>query len=560
MSINISEGMNLIDTPLPPVVDEARFCENPPESRPVGQPDIPWVEETLKNMSREEKIGQMLVTSNHPNGEALIREYHVGGFILTGNNQKASQIVSTVNGLQGLSKHPLWFMIDAEAGLGARVADATIFPMMMAFGAANDPELMKECGRITARESQALGIQVACGPDIDVNTERANPIISTRSMGEDPELVTRLAGPFLKGAREAGVLTTLKHFPGHGASVGDSHVALPQVGIGKEELEEKHLKPYRDLVTTGNVDLVMTAHIWYSKINKDKPWPATLSSYFNRDILRYQMSFDGVLISDAYNMEGLIKAIEDPEERAILGVEAGLDVILDPGNVKDAFQGISKALDSGRLDEEQLNWSVYRILVAKSRIGLPQHRTVDPEAWKSVLNHPKHRAAVRKVCEKAFTEVWKHGRAEEPITPQEKVLVLSLGGSHRIFYRFPGTPFIEKFTEIIPETISIHLSHEVHEEEREAALKAAEKVEKVIVLGFDWYKMNSGSQEALVRTLHRMGKTIIYISFGAPYHKTQICGVDGYYVGYASIPEMQRVAAEVLTGKLEAVGKLPVGI
>jgi len=189
----------------------------PLQSVPIRDPDRVWVEATLTSMTLEEKIGQLIVPSQHSMGESLINAYHVGGFVFTGNGQQAADIVATTNRLQTFMaaqeplQTPLWFAIDAEAGLGARVADATIFPMLMAFGAANDTALMDALGRVTARECRAGGVQAAYGPVADVNTEPINPIISTRAFGDRPELVSRLAREFLRGARAEGLRCTLKH-------------------------------------------------------------------------------------------------------------------------------------------------------------------------------------------------------------------------------------------------------------------------------------------------------------------------------------------------------------
>src|SRR5690606_8647867 len=206
----------------------------------------------------------------------------VGGFIFLGNNQNAADIVDRVNDLQAASPFPLWFSIDAEAGLGTRVADATIYPLLMAFGAANDPVLAAACGRITARECRALGIQVAYAPVLDVNTEPINPIISTRAFSDKPSLPAVLGKALSDGAHEEGILCTFKHYPGHGATAGDSHSSLPLVDVGVETMYAVHIKPYSEILPNNDKDLVMTAHVWYSAFYPDGAWPATLGSIFNK--------------------------------------------------------------------------------------------------------------------------------------------------------------------------------------------------------------------------------------------------------------------------------------
>lgn len=541
------EGIRLADSP-------------PPPGPPLREPDMVWVNNALSSMTLEEKIGQMIVTSQHASGESLIDQYKVGGFVFLGNNQRAADIVSTVNRLQNYSPFPLWFSIDSEAGLGARVSDATIFPLIMAFGAADDPSLTEECGRITARESRALGIQVAYGPVVDVNTEPANPIISTRSYSDDPARVTRLARGFITGARAEGLLCTFKHYPGHGATTGDSHSGLPLVDLPMSTLEAVHIKPYRDLAGTGDVDLVMTAHVWYSAVYPDTPWPATLSSFFLKDVLRTSIGYNGVITSDSYGMGGLAQAVPDEEERAVVGVEAGLDIILNPPHVDRAFNGIRNAVLSGRISEERINESVRRILIAKSRVGLPENRTVDPTFWQSVLQHPEHQAVVRQVCEKAFTRAKYTLSYHPPVHSTSHVLILALSASQRIFYRFSSDYFTTPFTQAVPNTEVRTVPVNVSQSERNTILSMAPSFDIVIVAGYDWYKIASSSQVDLINALCALDVPIIYVGFGAPYHYLQIPGVDAFYCGYASVPAMQEVAVEVLTGQRTPKGRLPVHV
>ncbi len=541
-------------------IDESRFDGPPPEGQPLREPDWEWVEETLAAMTLEEKIGQLFVSNFHGNGEELIDQFHTGGFVFLGNNQRAEDIVATVNRLQEYADVPLWFSIDAEAGVGARVSDATIYPLIMAFGAANDPELTELCGRITARESAALGLQVAYGPVVDVNTEPKNPIIATRAYSDRPGSVVELAHSFINGARAEGVLTTLKHYPGHGATAGDSHHMLPAVHKTMEEIERIHLRPYRELQAMGDLDLIMTGHVWYPAVDPDEPWPATLSSTFNTDILREEIGFEGLLVSDAFNMRGLTSAVPDPAERSVLGIEAGLDVIVVPARMDESFEGVRQAVLSGRLSVERIEQSARRVLAAKTQSGLHESRLVDPDRHLAVLNHPDHRAAVRRLAEEAFTEA-KNGLPNNPVIGrEEKVLLLSLDAQRRIFYRFGSSFFHEPFVEQVPNTEILQVPTEINTGMRQSILQQAHGVDKVVVIGYDWYEIQSEDQVELINELTEGTAPVVYTSFGAPYHYLQIPGVDVFFCGYASVPEMQQVAVEVLLGDREALGKLPVTV
>lgn len=541
-----------------PKVDETRFKGAVEPGIPIREPDMQWVESTLAAMTLEQKIGQMFVSSQHSVGESLIDNYHIGGFIFIGNGQSAATIVSTVNRLQNYSPAPLWFSIDSEAGVGSRVADATIFPLLMSFGAANDPELTEMCGRITARESQALGLQVTYGPVVDANTEPLNPIISTRSYSDDPERLINLARGFVHGARAEGVLCTFKHYPGHGATAGDSHSSLPGVNLTIEQIEATHIRPYRELAASADVDFVMTAHVWYSQVHPGTPWPATLSTIFNTDILRTSIGYNGILISDSYDMTGLAIAVPDEGERAVRGIESGLDIILHTQNIGAGYNGIRNAVLGGRITEQRINTSVRRILIAKSRAGLPERRTVDPTAWQAVLNHPEHRAVVEQVCAKAFTCAKNTLPGGPAIRTNEKVLVVTLSATQRIFYRYAPSYFTDPFTARVPDTTLINASTSVTTNARNQILAAAAASDKVIVAGYDWWSIASATQVSLIQALTAANTPVIYIGFGAPYHYRQIPEVDAFYCGYSSVPAMQAVAVDVLLGDKPARGVLPV--
>ncbi|MFH0793461.1 MAG: glycoside hydrolase family 3 protein, partial [bacterium] len=452
---------------------------------PLREPDMVWVENTLSSMTLDEKIGQLIVTSYHSSGESLIDQYKVGGFVFLGNNQLASDIVSTVNRLQNYSKYPLWFSIDAEAGLGARLADATKIPLIMGVAAAQSPELTEQCGRLTAEECRALGVQVAYAPVVDVNTEPINPIISTRSYSDDPSTVTTHARAFIAGARSEGLLTTFKHYPGHGATTGDSHSSLPTVSLPMETLQAVHIKPYRDLVGTGDVDLVMTAHVWYSQVDTQQgvPWPATLSPIFLKDVLRTSIGFTGPILSDSYGMQGLALAVPDESERAVVGIETGLDVILNPPDVGLAFTGIKNAVLSQRITQERINESVRRILIVKSRSGLPENKNVDPNLYPSVLQTPAHVDVVRQVCERGFTR-GKNTISEPPISSSDKVLVLSLNASSTIFYRLSSSYFTTPFLQTVDEaSVTTTVSTRVSSATRQSIINLANTMDKVVILG-----------------------------------------------------------------------------
>jgi len=530
----------------------------PPTGPAMREPDMVWVENTLSSMTLDEKIGQMIFPGSAGNEESLINQYRVGGFAFTGNDRLAADLISITNSLQAYSPIPLLFAIDSEAGLGARVLDSTRFPLNMAFGAINDPSLTEMCGRITARESRALGIQISFAPVVDVNTEPRNSIISTRSFSDVPGLVTRLARGYIKGAKDEGLLCCLKHYPGHGPSAADSHVTLPVIDIPYEAMQKIHLYPYTKIAGNNEVFFVMTAHVSYSAVYPDTPWPATLSSIFLTDILRNQIGYYNLIISDAFGMSGV--AVTDQVEMVITGVESGLDIILMPSDVGVAANAIKQGISNGRIPESRVDESVRKILIVKSRVGLPELKMVDPTGYQSILRHPVHLAKVREVCEKAFT-CGKNDLGTSPtIKASDRVLILDLAASSKIFYRMASSYFTNPFKTALPATQSISVKTTISTTSWNNIVNSAAASDKVIILGYDWYKIMSNDQVNLINTLTAKSTPVIYISFGAPYHYAQIPDVDAFYCGYASVDAMQEVAVDVLTGKLEQKGGIPVCI
>src|SRR5690606_38986173 len=307
-----------------------------------------WVRNTLGKMSVEEKVGQMIVSSFQSNFmstesedfEELVKavhEYKVGGFHVFGGSEPAPNVLlnptygtvtlgqpleaaSILNRLQAIAPVPLLNTADFEAGVGFRIAGATQFPRLMAFGAARDERLAEEAGRITGEEARALGVHVNFAPVVDVNNNPRNPVINTRSYGEDPEMVGRLASAYIRGLESAGVAATLKHFPGHGDTDVDSHLGLPIIKHPRSRLDQMELVPFRAGIAAG-ADAVMTAHIELPELDPTPQTPTTLSAPIVQGLLRKELGFDGLIYTDSMGMAG-VAALYSPGEAAVRAVKA----------------------------------------------------------------------------------------------------------------------------------------------------------------------------------------------------------------------------------------------
>src|SRR5690349_3513826 len=354
-----------------------------------------WVDATLKSLSLEEKVGQLIVPSFESNFLStdsdtydqlarLTRDYHVGGFIVFGASQAAPSVLLNaaygsvilgqplsaaflVNRLQALARVPLLNAADFETGVGFRIFGATTFPREMAMGAIpgdDGPRLVREEARITAAEAKAIGVQVNFAPVADVNNNPRNPVINTRSYGEDPVRVAALVRAYVEGAREAGMIATLKHLPGHGDTDVDSHLGLPVVNFDRARLNQVELVPFKKGIESG-APAIMAAHIELPALDAAPSTPATFSAPILTQLVRKDLGFKGLVYTDSMSMEAVTKLVP-PDEGAVRAFLAGADQILHSPDPIAAFNGLKAAVTSGRISPARLDESLDRILRAKA--------------------------------------------------------------------------------------------------------------------------------------------------------------------------------------------------
>jgi beta-N-acetylhexosaminidase len=385
-----------------------------------------WAQSTLRRMTTEEKVGQMIVVwarvqflNVHSRELLQLREemqrYHVGGFGVTipsdGRLIRSAPLEAAylTNGLQKRSKYPLIFAADFERGLSTRLAGTTGFPAAMAFGAAGDPELAKEFGRITAEESRAVGIQWNWFPVADVNSNPANPIINTRSFGEDPAKVSAMVAAYIGGARAAGLLTTVKHFPGHGDTDTDSHLSLARTTASMDRLNALELAPFRAAIAAG-VDSVMIGHITVPAVEPDPDKPASISAHVVTGLLKEQMGFKGLVVTDALDMGALMHTFRGNDasisgQEAVEAVLAGNDMVIIPADLGGAYNGLLQAVRQGKLSRKRIDESVLKILRMKASVGLSKSRFVDASQVPEAIAQPGNLAIAQIIAERAVTLV-----------------------------------------------------------------------------------------------------------------------------------------------------------
>ena len=404
-------------------------------SSPISALTDPEIDTMIAEMTIEEKVGQLIMvgfegTQANEAIETHIRERFVGGVVLFSRNiQSPQQTAELTNELQRLAgatarQIPLFVGIDQEGGWVIRLKEgATVLPGNMALGATNSTELAERAGEITAVELAAVGVNLNFAPVMDVNNNPDNPVIGRRSFGESPELVSRLGISYIRGLQRNGVLATVKHFPGHGDTTVDSHFELPTVSHDLERIHALELQPFRAAIDA-DVAAIMTAHIVYPAFDADRP--ATLSPTILTDLLRKELGFDGLLITDDMEM----KAIDDryqSGEAAVMAVEAGADIVMvlwTSTKQIEVFDALLSAVKSGRISQARLDQSVKRIL--KSKGAAFDRRFVDVEAVETTVGGEAHQQLAQTIASRAITVVRNRNNILPlRLKPETSVLIVS---------------------------------------------------------------------------------------------------------------------------------------
>ena len=388
-----------------------------------------WAEKTIDTLSLEEKVGQLFMIRlrvdflevRSPEYFQLrnnIRKYHVGALAMSApaggrflSRNDRSETVMLLNQLQAGAKLPLLIAGDFEQGvLPPRLFGTTVFPHAMAFGAAGRLDYAEEFGRITAQESRALGVHWNLFPVADVNSNPANPIIGARAFGENPQEVGDLVAAYIRGARANGMLTTAKHFPGHGNTTTDSHLAVARVDGDLEHLRAVELPPFRKAIEAG-VDAVMTAHVTVPTLDPDPSHVATTSPAIVTDLLKNQLGFKGIVVTDALDMAGLTSRYAGHVGRAAVDAfRAGNDVLTMPADLDASYRAVLEAVHTGEISQPRLDASVVKILKAKASLGLHKSRLVDVAAIPRLVGLPENVAIGQRISDDSVTLVRDNGK------------------------------------------------------------------------------------------------------------------------------------------------------
>jgi beta-N-acetylhexosaminidase len=569
-----------------------------PYSRKPTKDALKWADKQLRGMSLDEKIGQLIsigINATFLNQESdayrvlrrQVEENHVGGIILFAGPVYESAVL--VNRMQQYARVPLLISADLERGGGMRLFDTTDFGWVMALGATGNPDYARRMGEITGREARALGIQQIFAPVVDVNNNAANPVINVRSFGEDPVEVGRYAGAFIKGAQSNGVIATAKHFPGHGNTATDSHRGLPSLNFSLADLNRVELIPFRASIEAG-VGAVMVGHIALPQIDPSPVSPLPSSLRIRADtteegeivaegitmpaslspplvgLLRHDLGFEGLVVTDALSMSGLTVYFTQ-EEAGVRALLAGADMLLKPADVDACIRGLREAVRSGRVTEKRVEESARRILAAKYDLGLSKQRITPIDQIDRAVSKPEALQLVREVAEHAITLV----RDDAKLLP-----LRSLPAGARIFNLAitngdDATTIANPFTAMMARSgrkvETIVLDGRSSDAEVQKALERANGADLIIASLYGRVRTGQTNSIGLpapgVRALTALISSrvpIVGISFGNPYLLQSFPHLRTYMVVYGDMPALQQAAARAVLGQIDVTGKLPISL
>ncbi len=529
-----------------------------------------WDESTLASMTLEEKVGQLFIvwtTSYYMPDDSrrwldltrFAKEKHVGGFYFSLGGLYEFPIHA--NKLQAMSKVPLLISVDFEWGSGMRIGQATTFPRAMALGATRDTMLAYRMGRAIAREARALGVHQNYAPVVDVNNNPKNPVINTRSFSENPALVSAMARAMIRGEQEENLIATVKHFPGHGDTEIDTHLEIPSLHFSRGRMDSIELLPFKDAISNG-VMSVMTAHIHTQAFDGSDSIPATASKNVTTRLLKEEMGFGGLIVTDAMAMRGMTQ-LYTPGEAAVKVFSAGADMLLMSPDTDEAIDSLVVAVKRGDISMERLDHSVRKILQYKQWVGLDKNRTVPIEKVSAAVNTGEIKDLAREIARKSIT-VLGNANGILPLGNLNGKKVLNIVFSdnedydanrelHRELRRRSGM----ELAIIDPRSNALEFSE---------TLKKAKNADLIICV-FN-YQMRAGAMTgflskeivALMKSIDSLKKQSVGISIGNPYIMSELPPFAAFVQAYSSSSASEEACAEVLFGEQPARGTLPITI
>lgn len=554
------------------IVDTTPDYEEPP---PIGlkylDPNSRWVKSSLKKMTLEEKVAQMVFPraegsyiSRDDNRwqhlERVVRDRKVGGVVFFAGD--VYEYVVHINKLQSLADVPLLVAADFEFGAAMRVRRSTLFPRAMLVGATQNLEYAFQMGRVIGKEARALGVHQVYAPVADVNNNPKNPVINTRSFGENPQLVAAMSASFVEGLQSEGVIATIKHFPGHGDTSVDSHLDLPLLPFNRERLDSMELMAFRQPLKSGALS-VMMAHLSVPSLEPTPGLPASLSHNIATKILRGEFGFEGLIVTDALEMKGVTKAFST-SEAVVKAVQAGADAILLPVDVDEAIDVLVEAVRKGIIPEERIDESVRRILCLKEGLGLHRARLVDIDEVFKVVGSADHRRLAQRIARDGVTIVQnKNNLLPIPRNHKRRVMNISISD---IEDPTVGALFRTLLSRRLASMDNVRIDTRTTQAEFDSIVQRASRADIIII--HLYVKTRSGENTGMLipaysqflNSLLKLGKKGVIVSFGNPYIVGDFPSADALVVGFSEAETVIEATVEILFGETPSKGKLPIAI
>ncbi|HUF30101.1 MAG TPA: glycoside hydrolase family 3 N-terminal domain-containing protein [Gemmatimonadaceae bacterium] len=569
---------SMLPSPVPPARSVVLATPAFTPGSPLTPEQRAWVDSTLETLDLRSRVAQMVhvwILGDFTNWDepafaearGWVARDGVGG--ITMSLGSPIEVAEKINALQRIASVPLLVASDLEPGLGRLVGgvhvpsllrggSATLLTTNMAIGAAGREEDAFEAGRITGREARAIGITMAFSPTSDVNNNPANPVINTRSFGEDPRAVGMLAAAFVRGLQSEGVVATAKHFPGHGDTDTDSHLALPVVTSDRAQLDSVELRPFKAAIDAG-VGAIMTAHIALPALGQPST-PATLVPEVISGLLRDSLGFGGMIVTDALTMEGVGKGY-GVGESAVLAVKAGADVLLKPGDIPAAISAVVAAVESGDIPADRIATSTRRTLGMKARLGLHQDRYADLDVVRRVVGAPAHWEVAKGIAERAVTLLRDAGGLV-PVPREGRIAVVTYAPELEVL---AGRPFLAELRRLVPGATGVRISPRTGSAELDSLTRTMSGADRIIITTHVRTIEGEG-RFAIPRHISKWidglagPERVIVVANGNPYVIRDFPRVSSYLATYGIDPGLEQAAARALAGTIPITGTSPISL
>ena len=539
--------------------------------RPEREGAQAWVDSVMNALTLRQKIGQLFVMEAGAAGQTApvpaasvqaVEEHGVGGFLVS-RLLSPEEVYAQTQYLQQRAEVPLFFAADYERGAGRFANNFTELPSNMAIGATRKEGFAAASAKLAALESRALGVNLMFAPVVDVNNNPDNPIINIRSYGGRGGLVGRMGAAYVRGAQDFGMLTTLKHFPGHGDVSADTHAEMATVTGSREELNQTELKPYRIILEQKEAQpaAVMGAHLWVQAFNEE-PTPATFSPEVLRGLLREELGFEGLVFTDDVKM-GALQNDFSLKERVLRPLSIGADVVLTPEDLGAAIDVVAEAVQNGRLSQEELNNSVRRVLRAKAEAGL-HHRRVPPrEALRYLQQQPRGQALADSIAAASITLL--QNTPALPLTEERNAALVQLSN-------YEGARSIDAAMDTLARRLAPAMQDTMRfgkapsSADEEQALRAAQGADVVVLalhLRLATGRGEAGvfdAQHSLIQQLLQQDTPVVLVTLGNPYAVDTFSSADAFVVAYDQTIASAQAVAGVLQGTQPAPGRLPITV